>query len=128
MELGTGHVVAPLAAAVERVRAYATGSWAIATGHVQLVEPQVVAGQRGDTVVVQARLDAASVSAQALDRLAASLVADGWGLDRSDGAVARLDASRTGVVLEATHDAGAGALVLRVRSTPIPVADGTDPR
>lgn len=108
---------ADLDAAIERVAAYASGAWAVATGAADALVPALRFGPREDTVVARVQV-AARYAASPVPALAAALAEAGWVLASPPAALELLLARRSGVELKATF-ASAGVLTLTVTSAPL---------
>jgi hypothetical protein len=108
---------ADLEAAVERVAAYASGAWAVATDAGDALTPTLRFGPREDTVVARVRVSG-RCAASPIPTLASALVEAGWTATSPPGAVELLVARRAGVELKASF-APAGVLSLTVVSAPL---------
>ena len=109
---------ADLAVAVERVAAYASGAWAVATDSGDPLVPVLRFGPREDAVV--ARVQTASRYAESpVPAVAAALTDAGWAVASPPGDLEILLARRSGVDLRLTFAAAAGVLTLTVTSAPL---------
>lgn len=108
---------ADLAAAVERVAAYASGAWAVATGGGEALVPSLSHGPREDTVV--ARVQASARCARSpVPALRAALTEAGWVLGSPPSAAEMVLARRSGVELTVTV-ALTGVLSMTIASAPL---------
>jgi hypothetical protein len=108
-----------LTAATERVAAYATGAWAVATDGDDLLEAELGFGPDEHTVVARARVHGRSASSP-MAVLELSLLNAGWRTARPPAGVEVLVAHRGAIHLRATY-APTGALTLAVESAPYAV-------
>ncbi len=110
---------AELTAALDRVAAYASGAWAIATGGDVALRPGLRFGPREHTVVARVQATA-TLGRSPIAGLADALDEAGWRTARPRSAVDLLVAQRSTVELRASF-APTGALSLTVTSAPLVV-------